>query len=104
MRYSVTIFLTDETIIGGVQTDLGFHRWLVEQPSFVTGDYDTGLVAEAWGQGPPLAEELGVPSEIIERLGADLSASFTMPDLAGFLGRLDDCKCRPVVQRRQFGG
>jgi acetyl-CoA carboxylase biotin carboxylase subunit len=48
----------DETQIGGVQTDLGFHRWLAEQPSFVSGAYDTGLVADAWGDGPPLSEDL----------------------------------------------
>ncbi len=25
----------DETLVGGLQTDLGFHRWLVDQPGFV---------------------------------------------------------------------
>ena len=25
----------DETLVGGLQTDLGFHRWLVDQPEFV---------------------------------------------------------------------
>jgi acetyl/propionyl-CoA carboxylase alpha subunit len=48
----------DETLIGGLQTDLGFHRWLVDQPAFVSGDYDTGLVAERWGQGAALEPEL----------------------------------------------
>jgi acetyl/propionyl-CoA carboxylase alpha subunit len=44
----------DETLIGGLQTDLGFHRWLVDQPAFVSGDYDTDLVARHWGSGPAL--------------------------------------------------
>jgi acetyl/propionyl-CoA carboxylase alpha subunit len=44
----------DETLVGGLQTDLGFHRWLVDQPSFVTGDYDTGFVPDHWGAGPAL--------------------------------------------------
>ena len=44
----------DETVIGGVQTDLSFHRWLVDDPVFVRGAYDTGLVAERWGDGPPV--------------------------------------------------
>jgi acetyl/propionyl-CoA carboxylase alpha subunit len=46
----------DETLIGGMQTDLGFHRWLVDQPEFVSGDYHTGLVAERWAGAPPLAD------------------------------------------------
>jgi acetyl/propionyl-CoA carboxylase alpha subunit len=46
----------DETVIGGVQTDLSFLRWLVEEPSFVAGAYDTGLIADRWGDGPILAE------------------------------------------------
>ncbi len=47
----------DETLIGGVQTDLGFHRWLVDEPAFVDGDYDTGLIPERWGSGPGLSDE-----------------------------------------------
>jgi acetyl/propionyl-CoA carboxylase alpha subunit len=48
----------DETLVGGLQTDLGFHRWLVDEPAFVTGDYDTGLVAERWVDGPSLEPDL----------------------------------------------
>jgi acetyl/propionyl-CoA carboxylase alpha subunit len=48
----------DETFVGGLQTDLGFHRWLVDQPPFMSGDYDTGFVPEHWGDGPPLSDEL----------------------------------------------
>jgi geranyl-CoA carboxylase alpha subunit len=47
----------DETLIGGVQTDLGFHRWLIDQPDFASGRYHTGLVAEAWADGPALEPE-----------------------------------------------
>ena len=39
----------DETVIGGVQTDAGFLRWLVDDEAFVGGDYDTGLIEERWG-------------------------------------------------------
>ena len=45
----------DETLIGGLQTDLGFHRWLADQPEFTSGDYHTGLIAERWADGPDLA-------------------------------------------------
>jgi acetyl/propionyl-CoA carboxylase alpha subunit len=48
----------DETLVGGFQTDLGFHRWLVDQPAFVDGDYDTGFVPEDWADGPPLTDGL----------------------------------------------
>ena len=44
----------DETLVGGLQTDLGFHRWLVDQPEFTSGDYHTGLIAERWVDGPSL--------------------------------------------------
>ena len=47
----------DETLIGGVQTDLGFHRWLVDQSGFVSGDYHTGLIPEQWGRGPALPQD-----------------------------------------------
>ncbi|MDP9292888.1 MAG: hypothetical protein M3O90_00455, partial [Actinomycetota bacterium] len=47
----------DETLIGGLQTDLGFHRWLVDEPGFGAGDYDTSLVTERWRSGPPLTSE-----------------------------------------------
>jgi acetyl/propionyl-CoA carboxylase alpha subunit len=47
----------DETLVGGLQTDLGFHRWLVDQPEFVSGDYHTGLIGERWGDGPSLGDD-----------------------------------------------
>jgi acetyl/propionyl-CoA carboxylase alpha subunit len=47
----------DETAIGGVQTDLSFLRWLVDQPGFLSGAYDTGLIQDEWGDGPGLTDE-----------------------------------------------
>ncbi|MGZ8563920.1 MAG: ATP-binding protein, partial [Candidatus Limnocylindria bacterium] len=47
----------DETIVGGVQTDLSFLRWLVEEPGFAAGAYDTGLVTEVWAGGPALRDD-----------------------------------------------
>jgi acetyl/propionyl-CoA carboxylase alpha subunit len=46
-----------ETVIGGLQTDLSFHRWLVDEPGFVTGAYDTDLIRDRWGDGPTLTDE-----------------------------------------------
>jgi acetyl-CoA/propionyl-CoA carboxylase, biotin carboxylase, biotin carboxyl carrier protein len=47
----------DETVIGGLQTDAGFLRWLVDEPAFATGDYDTSLIPERWGDGSGLTDE-----------------------------------------------
>ena len=47
----------DETLIGGVQTDAGFHRWLVDHPGFAAGRYDTSFVEREWGRGPALGAE-----------------------------------------------
>jgi acetyl/propionyl-CoA carboxylase alpha subunit len=47
----------DETVVSGVPTTLGFHRWLVDHPAFVDGRYDTALVADGWADGPPISTE-----------------------------------------------
>jgi acetyl/propionyl-CoA carboxylase alpha subunit len=47
----------DETVVGGVQTDAGFHRWLVDHPAFAAGDYDTSFIAREWRDGPPIAPD-----------------------------------------------
>lgn len=47
----------DETLVGGVQTDLAFQRWVVDDPGFAAGVYDTGLIADRWRDGPPLTPE-----------------------------------------------
>jgi acetyl-CoA/propionyl-CoA carboxylase biotin carboxyl carrier protein len=46
-----------ETSIGGVQTDLPFLSWLVDDPGFRSGAYDTGIIANEWGEGPPLTDD-----------------------------------------------
>ena len=51
----------DETLVGGLQTDVGFHRWLVDHPGFVEGDYHTGLIGEQWPEAsPPTADDLAL--------------------------------------------
>jgi acetyl/propionyl-CoA carboxylase alpha subunit len=47
----------DETQIGGLQTDAGFLRWLVDDDAFVAGEYDTGFIAEHWRSGPALSSD-----------------------------------------------
>jgi acetyl-CoA carboxylase biotin carboxylase subunit len=36
-----------ESVVEGIETNLPFHRWLVNQDAFVRGHYDTHFVAEA---------------------------------------------------------
>jgi acetyl-CoA/propionyl-CoA carboxylase biotin carboxyl carrier protein len=47
----------DETLIGGLQTDAGFLRWLVDAEPFTSGSYDTGLIADHWQDGPALSDD-----------------------------------------------
>jgi acetyl/propionyl-CoA carboxylase alpha subunit len=55
----------EETVVGGVQTDLSFHRWLVDQPGFVAGSYDTDVVHDLWKEGPQLtAEERSLAAQV----------------------------------------
>ncbi len=46
----------DETVIGGLQTDAGFLRWLVDDEAFASGAYDTGLIPDRWGGGPAVSD------------------------------------------------
>ena len=51
----------DEALVGGLQTDAGFVRWLVDDVVFVSGNCDTSYIGERWGSGPELtAEERGL--------------------------------------------
>ena len=59
----------DETLVGGVQTDAGFLRWLVDDAAFSGGYYDTGLIGERWGVDHPLE-----PEDAAMAAGAALSA------------------------------
>jgi acetyl/propionyl-CoA carboxylase alpha subunit len=80
----------DETLIGGVQTDLSFLRWLLDEPGFASGRYDTSLVAEVWGDGPPLDPSeralagfaAATARESIEPAQADGAAASTADALA----------------------
>jgi acetyl/propionyl-CoA carboxylase alpha subunit len=68
----------DETLVGGLQTDLGFHRWLVDHRGFAAGDYHTGLIAADWpAAAPPTADDLALAATaaVQARLGADTAAS-----------------------------
>jgi acetyl/propionyl-CoA carboxylase alpha subunit len=97
----------DETAIGGVQTDLSFLRWLVDEPAFVTGTYDTGLIPNDWGDGPAMTDDEASLAGEIARLARARSASepaVTAP--AGTPGRTSawqQAARREAVGRRRPG-
>ncbi len=95
----------DETIVGGVQTDLSFLRWLVDEPGFAAGTYDTGLVAERWAGGPGLADDersLAALVALEARLGAERRRAPTVPNGAARGGSAWATRARAeAVNRRR---
>ncbi|MCA1587794.1 MAG: hypothetical protein LC744_03800, partial [Chloroflexi bacterium] len=70
----------DETLIGGVQTDAGFHRWLVDQTGFAAGRYDTSFIDREWGRGPAVgAEEIALAAAAALEARATESTASPMP-------------------------
>jgi len=46
--------------VRGLTTNLAFHRWVLEHPGFLAGEFDTGFIDREWKPEearPPLAEE-----------------------------------------------
>jgi acetyl/propionyl-CoA carboxylase alpha subunit len=75
----------DELLVGGLQTDLGFHRWLVDQPGFASGSYDTGFVSVHWGEGPALGADEAALAALAARQArlSDEAAEGRTPSLTG---------------------
>ena len=72
----------DESRIGGLQTDSGFLRWLVDDAAFDAGEYDTGFIGERWRNGPPLTEEdrsLAAAAATMGRASATSAAPVAVP-------------------------
>jgi acetyl-CoA carboxylase biotin carboxylase subunit len=63
--------LSECTIAGELTTNLAFHRWVVEQPRFLAGDFDTNFINEEYRPGA-LA-----PAEDPVRMAALLAAAVT---------------------------
>ncbi|HEX6475183.1 MAG TPA: biotin carboxylase N-terminal domain-containing protein [Candidatus Limnocylindria bacterium] len=78
----------DETLVGGLQTDLGFHRWLVDHPGFGAGDYHTGLIGQDWPDGAvPATDDLALAATaaIAARRAAPTANDGTMPGMVSNL-------------------
>ncbi len=57
-----------ETIVAGIPTSLPFHSFVLAEPDFVAGRYDTDYVATHWGSGRPAAPEIGEGAAIAAAL------------------------------------
>jgi acetyl/propionyl-CoA carboxylase alpha subunit len=81
----------DETLIGGLQTDAGFLRWLVDDSAFASGDYDTSLIASRWMNGPALTDEeaaLASAAAVAARMEGTTERPAAAPDAGSDWGRL----------------
>ena len=63
--------LAECTIAGELTTNLAFHRWIVEQPRFLAGDFDTNFINEEY------RPETRAHGEDPVRLAALLAAAVT---------------------------
>jgi acetyl-CoA carboxylase biotin carboxylase subunit len=59
-----------ETRIAGVRTNIAFHRWLLAHPRFLSGEIDTGFVAEEFRPGTTGDEQEQVRAVIAAALAA----------------------------------
>jgi len=48
--------LAECTIAGELTTNLDFHRWLLNHPRFLAGDFDTGFIAQEYRPDPVPAD------------------------------------------------
>jgi len=63
--------LAEFAIAGELTTNLEFHRWIVEQPGFLKGDFDTNYISQEYHP------EAFVRDEDPTRLAAILAAAVT---------------------------
>jgi acetyl-CoA/propionyl-CoA carboxylase biotin carboxyl carrier protein len=62
----------DEFEIGGLQTTLPFHRWLIEQPAFRDAqDLSTDYVARAWRPADVMSIAVVRAAELAARVSRD---------------------------------
>jgi acetyl-CoA carboxylase, biotin carboxylase subunit len=66
----------DEYRVGGIETNLAFHRRCMRHPAFAAGDFDTGFIARNARELAPTADEAEVTAAVIAAaLDAVASAS-----------------------------
>ncbi len=83
--------LSEFWIAGGLTTNLDFHRWLMNHPAFLRGEYDTNFIAQEFR---PAAI---TPSSDVERTAAMLAAAALAQQLGN--GRTVETEARRDVRR-----
>jgi acetyl-CoA carboxylase biotin carboxylase subunit len=90
-----------EYVVTGIQTNLGFHERLLEEPRFIAGDYDTGFIAE----NPALVGEGALAASDQTMLAAAVAVAASRAEARGTLARsasprTDDSLSPWVTQHR----
>ena len=81
--------------VGGIRTNLAFHRRVMRHPAFLAGDYDTGFIERHKAElTPPALDE---SSEAFVAIGAALAAREATPSAAQ---TLDTSATQPSFWRR----
>lgn len=62
--------LAEYMISGSLVTNLNFHRWLMDNPRWLAGDYDTGFINQEYHPGTAAA------GGDVEQLAALMAAAF----------------------------
>jgi acetyl/propionyl-CoA carboxylase alpha subunit len=82
--------------VGGIRTNLAFHRQVMRHPAFVAGEYDTGFIERHKAElGPPAADEETA------RLAAIAAAAHAARENADSTSDLDLSQTQLSAWRRQ---
>jgi len=81
--------------VGGIRTNLPFHRQVMRHPAFIAGEYDTGFIERHKAElTPPAMDEA---SQAFAAIGAALAAREAAPAAAQ---ALDTSAVQPSAWRR----
>ncbi|MBI4495260.1 MAG: acetyl-CoA carboxylase biotin carboxylase subunit, partial [Chloroflexi bacterium] len=69
----------DEYLVLGVQTTIGFHRYVVRHPDFLAGYLDTGFIERVWGSGVAPEEATVRQAAVVAALVADGQRTKPLP-------------------------
>jgi acetyl-CoA carboxylase biotin carboxylase subunit len=84
--------------VGGIRTNLAFHRRVLRHPAFIAGDYDTGFIERYKADLAPPA--LDAESVDLAAIGAALAARAAPPAPSA---ELDTSAVEPSEWRRSIG-
>ncbi len=80
--------------VGGIQTNLPFHRQVMRHPAFIAGEYDTGFIERHKAELAPAAAD-----DETAMLAAVAAAAHAAGEAAASAGALDVSKTQPSAWR-----